>query len=560
MDRIKILALVDGKGSRYHRIQLPLERMIGEDIDVHFLETRELTEDMVKNYNVLWVNRLAPVDTVNLSMWVQKYNIKFIIDLDDAIEVGNHINAKLHKLQENVIQRQLVLADLVIVSSLELVDYVTKFNHSVAFIPNFIPFGEGQFEWNGERNNEKMTIGLFGSISHYNDYMSLRNPLKKIFSDKEIQEKCKFVIAADKNNVLWKKVIDLFTHKNIELEIVDLKPVDKYMSLYDNVDIILAPLETTHFNKVKSNLRILEAATREIPVIGSDLYLEKGLNCFIPVKKTGDWYKSIKSFLKNKDYRSLGKEIKRFLVEKYPYTPTVEKRKELLDFVVNKKEESLDDVNIYSIVYNETQYAPFTKYDNSSIRTIQQKSYLFEYNPVINISNNLNDLNGYIGILSHKFIYKTGIYPKILWKILKGKNYQEYDFINLSPQYWRTGRQYLEFSEEQHPGLLERLKELCEVVNLKYVENPTYINFSNFYIMKTEVFNDYVNNYITPAIDYMENNRDRFFIDAQYKGGLLAEELEKYTGLSYYPIMTFVLERLILMYLEDKNLKVLNVI
>lgn len=165
----------------------------------------------------------------------------------------------------------------------------------------------------------------------------------------------------------------------------------------------------------------------------------------------------------------------------------------------------------------------------------------------------------YIGVFSHKFGAKTGIYPKMLWKILEGKEYQKYDFINLAPQYWKTGREYLEFSENQHPGLLERLKELCQIVNLKYVENPNVINFSNFYIMKKEMFNDYVNNYITPAIEYMENHRDRFFIDAQYKGGLPAEELEKYTGLSYYPIITFVLERLILMYLENKNLKVLNI-
>lgn len=557
---IKVIALVDDLGSRYHRIRLPLEKMMSEDIKVDFLETKELTEEMIKSYDVLWVERLAPIDSVTLNGWLDKYGIKFIVDLDDAVEVGKHISANLYKLQEITIQRQLVLADLVIVSSLELVDYVSKFNHSIAFIPNFIPFEEGQFKWEGERNNEKMVVGLLGSIGHYYDYMTLRNPLKKIFSDKEIQEKCKFVVVADKNNDLWKRVINMFTHKNIELEVLEPKSVTEYMSLYDGMDVVLAPLEETHFNKVKSSLKILEAATREIPVIGSYLYLEKGFNCFIPVKHSGDWYKALKTFLKNRDYRVLGKQIKEFLMEKHPYNIAVDKRKELLDFVVNKKEEDLDDVNIYSIVYNDEQVSSFKRYDNSHIKTVEQKSYLYEYNPILDVNSKLKDLNGYIGVFSHKFGAKTGIYPKMLWKILKGKNYQNYDFINLTPQYWKTGRQYLEFSEKEHPGLLERLKELCEVVNLKYVENPSYINYSNFYIMKTEVFNDYVNNYITPAIEYMENNRDKFFIDAQYKGGLPTEELEKYTGLQFYPIMTFVLERLILMYLEDKNLKVLDIL
>lgn len=386
---IKILAIVDEFGSRYHRIKLPLEKIMSEDIKVDFLETKELKEEMIKGYNVLWVNRLAPVDAISLNRWLNKYNIKFIIDLDDAVEVGKHINKMLYDIQKNVVQRQLVLADLIIVSSLDLVEYVIKFNQTIAFIPNFIPFEEGQFKWDGERNNEKMVVGLLGSISHYYDYMTLRNPLKRIFSDREVQEKCKFVIVADKKNDLWKKVINMFTHKNIELEVLEPKSVTEYMSLYDGIDVVLAPLENTEFNKTKSALKILEAATREIPVIGSHLYLEKGFNCFIPVKNSGDWYKTIKSFLKNRDYRALGREIKQFLMEKYPYNIAVDKRKELLDFVINQKEEKLDDVNIYSIVYNDEQVAAFKRYDNSHIRTIEQKSYLYEWNAILDIASKI---------------------------------------------------------------------------------------------------------------------------------------------------------------------------
>ena len=243
-----------------------------------------------------------------------------------------------------------------------------------------------------------------------------------------------------------------------------------------------------------------------------------------------------------------------------PYSFVVEKREGLVDILMGLKKEEVKDVKIHSIIYDQNQKADFEVYDNSHIKTVEQRSYLFEWNAILDISSKLTNLEGYIGVFSHKFPQKTGLSPKILNRLLLKNNYQHYDFINLSPQHWKTGREYLQFSEEQHPGLLERLEEICKAVGLKYWHNPKYVNFSNFYITKIEVFNDYVNNYITPAIAYMENNKDRFMIDAQYKGGLNSEELKKVSGLDFYSFHAFVLERLILMYLENKNLKVLNLL
>ncbi len=556
----KVLALVDNvSGSRLHRIKEPLSRM--KNVEVTFQESKSFKEEMLEGMDILWVNRKCPIDSVSLERALKEKNVKYVIDLDDCVNVGDrHILKYVFDMEEPLLIRHLILADLVIVSDGYLIPQVLPYNDVISLIPNRIPFEEGQFKLEDKVEDEKIRFGIIGSISHYYDYLSLRNVMKKVLGDAEFQQKAKIVIAANPSHKYWKDVINIFTHKNVELEILDLRGVDDYMELYNHVDVVLAPLEEEHFNKARTNLKIYEAACKEIPVIGSHLYLDKGVNCFVPIYKSGDWYEAIKYFIKNRNYRQFGKEVREFLMKETPYSFVVEKREGLVDILMGLKKEEVKDVKIHSIIYDQNQKADFEVYDNSHIKTVEQRSYLFEWNAILDISSKLTNLEGYIGVFSHKFPQKTGLSPKILNRLLLKNNYQHYDFINLSPQHWKTGREYLQFSEEQHPGLIERLEEICKAVGLKYWHNLKYVNFSNFYITKIEVFNDYVNNYITPAIAYMENNKDRFMIDAQYKGGLNSEELKKVSGLDFYSFHAFILERLILMYLENKNLKVLNLI
>ena len=560
MDR-KILALIDEKsGSRLHRIKEPLSRM--KNVNVTFLNSNEFKEELLEDMDILWVNRLAPVESVRLEQLLDKYNVKYIIDLDDCVDVGGkHIDSKRLEIQKPLLIRHLIIADLVIVSDGYLIPDVAKYNDTISLVPNRIPFNEGQYVLDGKLESDKIRFGIIGSISHYYDYLSLRGAMKRILGDKEFQDKCKIVIAANPENKYWKDVLSVFKHKNVELEILPLKGLEDYMELYNHVDVVLAPLEDNKFNKCRTNLKIYEAACKEIPVIGDKMFLDKGVNCFAPVSKSSDWYDAIKYFIKNKNYRQFGKEVKEFLMKETPYEFIVTKREELVNIVMNKDKNSLPtNVDVHTIVYEESQYSPFNKYDNSHIKTIEQDSFLFEYNPILDINNHLVGNEGYIGVFSHKFSSKTGLSPKILGTLLVKNNYEEFDVINLCHNYWNTGKEYLEFSEEQHPGLLERLKEVCKVVGLDYSSSPNVINYSNFYLMKKELFKDYVDNYITPAIEYMKSKPERFMVDAGYATGLSKEDLKKYSELDFYTYHVFILERMNSMYFEKKELKVLSLI
>lgn len=211
---------------------------------------------------------------------------------------------------------------------------------------------------------------------------------------------------------------------------------------------------------------------------------------------------------------------------------------------------------IYSIVYSENQQVEYTRYDNSHIRTPEQKSYLFEYGPMVDIITNHSIEEDYLGIFSWKFLGKTTLFKKKLFLLLDNNpGFDAYAFCNAK---FRNG--YLAFTESYHPGFKDIFYPLCEELGLQ-VSEPQIPIYSNFFILKTELYKDYVNTIIKPAIELLETKfKDLAWRDAKYTSGLNAEDLKKFTGLDHYTYHTFVLERLINQYITNKNLNLKKLI
>jgi len=219
----------------------------------------------------------------------------------------------------------------------------------------------------------------------------------------------------------------------------------------------------------------------------------------------------------------------------------------------------LDNVKIHSIVYdNEKQVVEYTPYDNSGIRTEEQKSWRFEYNPIIDIVSKGGDPEAYLGIFSWKFLSKTAMSKSILYKTLNMQKYNDYDFISLSRAYWKSPKEYLEFSFSHHPKLEVLLNRVLDHLGKSEYHKEEYV-YSNFFLMKTKYWEDYVENWIKPALEFMENDPE-YFENANYSSGLDPVKLKELTGLEYYTYHTFVLERLILYYIQDKGLKIKKIL
>lgn len=122
--------------------------------------------------------------------------------------------------------------------------------------------------------------------------------------------------------------------------------VNKYAKVLDEADIVLAPLQTTKFNQHKSNLKMVEAWTRKLPVVCSDTvpYNLDGVdneNCVLVENKKNSakhWKKRLKELILNPEKRRvIGEGLYNTFKDKYNLENVTKRRSEFYQKVVNEK-------------------------------------------------------------------------------------------------------------------------------------------------------------------------------------------------------------------------------
>lgn len=568
--KIKILGLTSDGGSRFHRVELPLSYLRGKEIEINgekvviqvdFISKERtkygFTPEEMENYDIVYFNWAIVNNEAWMGVHAEKFGTKIIQDVDDYwVYPDNHIQKKVEN--SNKVARQIANADVVVCSTERLASHIGQFTDIVSVSPNFLPIGEGQFSSKeGDKNTSgKMRIGICGSISHINDWMSIKSIIRKIANDSYIHKNAEFVICgAVEGSKMWNKVINLFKcNPAMNVRVNYAKDVSDYMSLYDDIDVLLAPLEDNEFNACKSNLKIAEAMCKGIPVIGSPLFAQNELSAYCAAMKPLDYYNWVKYFLKEKNWVEKGKELANDNIKSNDFPTRIENLtklvKALAEGIIPVKTENS---KIFGITYDEGQYTEYSHYDNSHIRTPEQKSWRFEYNAIIDIvDNQVGDLkeDDYLGIFSYKFPNKTGLSKTIVNKIIRQNVSNNIDIFGFSPSYYRGN--YFAFSELQHPGLLSILSKVCDKLGLKMPQEPSKVVYSNFFIAKKSIYTKYVNEIVKPALEILEGKLwQEVDKDASYKSGVNAEKLKALTGLDYYNFVTFVLERMFSVWVEN---------
>ena len=134
------------------------------------------------------------------------------------------------------------------------------------------------------------------------------------------------------------------------------KPITSYASNYNLFDVSLAPLKESEFNRVKSQLKVIEAGFHKKALIAQDFgpyqidvnnAYEKGGNfntnnngILIPENKNHKfWLKHIKYLIENPDLiKKLGENLYKTVNGKYDMKSVCEKRSLLYKTLVGKKE------------------------------------------------------------------------------------------------------------------------------------------------------------------------------------------------------------------------------
>lgn len=533
-------------GSDYHRKLIPLQYLKADFVE-------ELTTEIVRNYDILWINRNCNISAASLSIWKESLGIKIVFDLDDSFKIpGNYPGVNNHIKSNPLVKDKIFLSDYVIVSTQELVKEVKPLNSNVVVIPNRLDYKNILIkkETLKEFQSRKIRVGIIGAYTHHQDWKSIKHLMNTLVKNEEFKEKCEFVILGYNKSAheYWKEFIHLG-------KVVQAMMPDKYLRLFHEIDIILCPLLDNDFNKAKSSLRILESGVGDCICILDKLYQEKSdipnpSTCGFVVQQDKQWLTYVLDLIKEKDTlfevkKRFGKEIR-----KLEFQPVVDARKEVCEKVLMLNKEPMRH-HLYSIKYKDEQLVEYFPYVNK-VNSVDQKSYLFEYQPIIEIVDKLDGYKDWIGVFSWKFPIKTKLFKKKVQKILDENS--QYDCINFSKEI----KSYLSFTEKQHPGFMELFKFICKDLGLP-VSEPKNTIYSNFFVLNKGLYQEYVNEVIKPAIDLLETKyKDLAWRDANYRGGLPKDLLKQYTGLDYYTFHTFILERLIGQWVDKKKLKILN--
>lgn len=370
MKKIKVLVVPsDRTGVSYFRSTNPhiaLETNYPEQfhIDVDY-EPQLNNDEWLKQYDIIHYHRtLGPYEQMEeLLNKFDSLGIVSIMDLDDYWAPGTHHPA-YHIIKNNEIDKKIInnlkIARNITTTTSLFAEEIKKLNKNVYVIPNAINPKEKQFTPNLEKS-DRLRIGWLGGSSHLKDLELLNGVVGRLRND-GLLDKVQFVLCGFDtrgthtiiDNVtkeqktrpitpmesVWYKYEQIFTdnYKTISPEYKEFlmkftqdeypnvanepyrrvwtKPISTYASNYNLFDISLAPLEENTFNKVKSQLKVIEAGFHHKAIIaqnfgpykidlknaiqyGGGFDLTANGILIDSTKNHKDWYGSIKKLIQN---------------------------------------------------------------------------------------------------------------------------------------------------------------------------------------------------------------------------------------------------------------------
>jgi glycosyltransferase involved in cell wall biosynthesis len=276
----------------------------------------------------VFVFNRQPSHGIHSLMTMKKAGIKIICDIDDHFEVGpQHVMYELFKKHNiaEIIKQSLQLADVVTCTNHELAEAVKPYAKHIEILPNALPFDQGQFTLSMDTESDRAMVYVAGT-THRHD-MSL-------FAG-HIDESHLTIAGHNPEREEWCKIEALFGPD------VRYKPetaIDTYMSLYEGHGVALAPLVDTEFNRCKSNLKVLEAGAKGIPIVVSDVHPYLNPTDYDAVDYASDgieWRERTEQLIHDRVYRAeRGQQLAEHVREHYHLDKINEIRRQIVEGIV----------------------------------------------------------------------------------------------------------------------------------------------------------------------------------------------------------------------------------
>lgn len=318
-------------GCGYHRVFMPLNFMEGVGgVITDIPQPQHLSDD----YDMILYNRTCAFD----SDWAKvkaDMGVKVVMDLDDYWELPpSHVLHHHYKMVGKHIVKNIEQADMVTCTNDKLKSFILPYNSNVHVIPNAIPFGRNQFT-DDRLVSDRVRIFWAGGSTHEKDLEILRNPIKKLHT---YRNKIKMVIGGytdtdSDSHAIWRRMFSSFTDGGTlpYMKIHGTLPFN-YMDMFANADIMVVPLQKSDWHGCKSNLKLLEAAAKRIPVICSKVepYSNDIDAPVLWVEKQSQWFEYLNLLINNPGLRDkLGNEMYAWATKTYELTDINKHRRTL---------------------------------------------------------------------------------------------------------------------------------------------------------------------------------------------------------------------------------------
>lgn len=222
---------------------------------------------------------------------LKNIGFKIVMDLDDSLNVpDSHMLKKVFdKGLRNDLRWFLERSDLITTTTPALRKELLDYNDNVHVVPNALPFDEGQFTYTSDRYSKSPMVWA-GSETHREDLAMLPD-----FGDSITL--CGY--RKDKEVISSHEWAQLRTTIQPNAVYEAMRPYSSYMESYDGHQLVLAPLVDNVFNKSKSNLKILEAGAKGLPILCSprENYNTSEFKDFIFFAETKQEWKTLTEYL-----------------------------------------------------------------------------------------------------------------------------------------------------------------------------------------------------------------------------------------------------------------------
>lgn len=400
MERKKILVLPSDKsGCGYFRSYAP-HKFISDnygdefivDIDYNVMNAGYI-EAYFADYDLVHFHKIIDKNCTIIKT-LKKMGIKTVIDLDDYWKLGQYHplnNTSIKEKWGESIVNHIKLADYVTTTTPLFANEIKKFNKNVEVIPNAIDNTVSQFIPKPVQSN-KLRIGVICGSSHLHDIKLLENAIKQL--SKETLSKIQFVLCGFDtrgsktyiNPVTGEKTVKeilpqesvwceyekiltnnyqtispefknyLLNYQNIPTTIdfsnepyqrCWTKDISEYATHYNNIDVLLAPLVETDFNKYKSQLKAIESGFFNKVIIaqnfgpytidlinainrGGEINPNGNALLVDSIKNHKQWAKYIEKLVNNPELITLiSNNLNNLITEKYSLRNVTKKRVEL---------------------------------------------------------------------------------------------------------------------------------------------------------------------------------------------------------------------------------------